>query len=178
MARPIGRPRYQIGHNQYVGTGDLSKDVTALVVLGIVAWVASSATHGISWVLPVAFLIFAWVSEARLRKGLAAVWNMRVAAEETPEIAGAPAPAFSDLETFPPGLAVPLANGGVYFVPAVGPAHQFSPSEITDIDRELPDNRISIRTTSAVHPKILIFVQQWNVRAWKNIKDQRSSKKN
>ncbi|MFF3652712.1 hypothetical protein ACFYXV_29260 [Streptomyces sp. NPDC002181] len=69
---------------------------------------------------------------------------------------------------------MPLASGGVSLFWDDVRDRQYPPSEIVEIDRSLPYDRIKITTTDSIRPVILVFSQDWNVRAWQGLKDRDS----
>lgn len=169
----------RLPYNQRVASTDVGRIVGTGTVLGLIAWGLDDLTHGLSWMALAVFLTASWVEEATVRNRVSAAWNSRVTADDAPGIIGAPTPAYSmrveSDEGNVPGMAVPLQTGGVSFVSAGGAALQYAPSEILEIDRSLPYNRIQITTTSTIRPVILVYPQSWNLHAWQRIKDKNSA---
>ncbi|WP_043668347.1 hypothetical protein [Streptomyces xylophagus] len=178
MARDRSGRKDRIAYNQQVAGADTTPIVGTAIFFGAFAWGLADVTHGYSWVAFVALLVIGWVRDTRVHNRVVFVWNRRVAADSAVGISGAPTPAYCREGKFSDGtvlgLAVPIYTGGFHFFPESGGSHQFPPVEIVKVNRSLPYNRIEIITTSTVWPTIVIFPQNWNIKAWELLKGRKT----
>ena len=178
MARDRSGRKGRIAHDQQVTGTDTSQVVGTSVFFGLVAWGLAGLTHGYSWAALAVLLTVAWAWEASARNRVVLAWNRRVAVDAAVGMSGAASPAYCMdaklVDGTVGGLAVPMYTGGFHFFAESGGFHQFPPVEIVEIDRSLPYDRIQIATTSTVWPTIVIFPQNWNIKAWERLKDRKT----
>ncbi|WP_327697701.1 hypothetical protein [Streptomyces sp. NBC_00459] len=178
MARDRSGRKGRIAHNQLVAGADTGQIVGTSVFFGLFAGGLARLTHNYSWAAFAVLLTAAWVWEAKARNRVAAAWNRRVVADDAIGMSGAASPAYcTDAKLGDgtvAGLTVPIYTGGFHFFAESGGSHQFPPVEIVKIDRSLPYNRIQITTTSTVWRTIVIYPQNWNIKAWELLKDRKT----